>query len=319
MKRFIPIIVVILAGVYCAHLNEAELAFQQKDYRKTIYLCRMSIKNDSLDTKAMRLLSRAYIQTDSLRNARKAAKMAYDVDPGSGKNIKAFFNALSASGEKEFNERNYDYALKWYNEAAKICSTNTKIIRRKADTLLKLKLLDRAQKEYQKLIEARRDTLGVKKILQDIDKDKKLALSYYQKGLSLSKKGNLISAVKYFKKAIDKNSDLSDAQYYFFLTSGKINLKNRKKKKLWEAIEYFGKAANIRPDSAEPHYFMATAYEKKDRGEFVNAIDEYKKALDLEPDGPFAKKCRVKVSTLSKRKKKLDDFWSRGRKKIKNN
>ncbi|MCD6115829.1 hypothetical protein J7K93_02340 [bacterium] len=317
MKKIIPIIAVILSGMYCAHINEAELAFQQKDYKKTIHLCRISIENDSLNTDAMRLLSRSYVATDSLINARKMAKRAFDIDTDLRKNIKVLAYVLSASGDKEFNGKNYDYALKWYNDAAEICSTDTRIIRKKADTMLKLHFLDQAQKEYSRLISAGKDTSEIKKILKKIDEGKKLAFSYYKKGLRNLKRGSIVSAAKYFKKAVGKNYDLSDARYYFLLTSGKVSLKSRKKKKLWEAIESFGKAANLHPDSAEPHYFMAKAYERKDSGEFVNAIDEYKKALDLEPNGPYAKKCSTKVRTLSRRKKKLDDFWSRGRKKIK--
>ena len=80
---------------------------------------------------------------------------------------------------------------------------------------------------------------------------------------------------------------------------------------IWDAIAAFGKAAAIRSEVGEPHFYMARAYEKKDPEEFVNAIEAYEKALQTEPEGPFASACKKKIRELKARKDKLDKFWGR--------
>ncbi|RKY76708.1 hypothetical protein DRQ07_09875 [candidate division KSB1 bacterium] len=317
MKKFIPLILLILSGIYCAHISEAEKAFEQKDYEQTIRLCKLTLKNDSLNTKIMRLLSRAYVKTDSMILARNTAELALKVSPESERNIRNLCDIYMTSAKNAELNKNFDYVLVWYNKASELCPDNTKIVRKKADILLKLHYLDDSKQEYIKLKNAGKDSAGVTKILKKIEHEKNLSNSYYKKGLKYYKQNRLKSAEKAFKISFDIDKSNDNANYYYLLTSGRIELKFKKKKRIWNAIDFLGKASAIRQDKAEPHYYMAIAYEKKNREEFINAIDEYKKALELEPEGPLAKKCKAKIYTLSKRKKKLDDFWSRGRKKVK--
>jgi len=59
------------------------------------------------------------------------------------------------------------------------------------------------------------------------------------------------------------------------------------------------------------HFLMAQAYEKKDRNEFKNAIEEYGIALENEPDGAYAAKSTQKITELTTRRDKLKKFWGK--------
>jgi len=314
MKRLFVCCVVLAVIISCAHMNEAEKAFQLQDYETTIRLCLNAIEADSLDFDAMRLLSRTYIQTDSMIQARNTAQRAYDLDRESRQNRRALCNVFDVSGDKALQEGSEEYALTWYMKAAELCSTDTGILRKKADMLSALNSLDRAMNQYKRLRTMKSDTAGVAGSITGLEIRKAEADNAFEKGLDQYSRGRIKTAKKYLSKAADLNRDNDDARYYLYLASGRSELKYRRKTRLWQAIEFFGKASTVKPEKAAPHYFMAKAYEKKDGDEFTNAIDEYKKAAALEPDGPYAKESAAKARALRARKKKLDDFWGRGKK-----
>ena len=95
------------------------------------------------------------------------------------------------------------------------------------------------------------------------------------------------------------------------MARGKILNKKGSKGQLWDAIEAFGNAMMLKPDLAEPHYFLGISYEKKDRNEFDNAINEFKIALEKDPSGQFSKSCRKKIKDLTTRRDKMKKFWGK--------
>ena len=54
-----------------------------------------------------------------------------------------------------------------------------------------------------------------------------------------------------------------------------------------EAIEEYRKALDLKPDHPESHYFIAAIYYR--RGRMDDAIGEYRKALELKHDLPRIK------------------------------
>ena len=67
----------------------------------------------------------------------------------------------------------------------------------------------------------------------------------------------------------------------------------------------------LKPESGEPHYYLAQAYEKKDRREFDNAIQEYKIVLEKEPNGNFARQSKRKIKELTELRDRLKKFWGK--------
>ncbi|MCK5740104.1 hypothetical protein KAH55_13010 [bacterium] len=115
--------------------------------------------------------------------------------------------------------------------------------------------------------------------------------------------------MKQLEVALKAKPDHKDAQYYHALSQGALLYLRGSKTQLWDAISEFGTAMTLRPDSGEPHYFMGMAYEKKNRNEFDNAIEEYQTAIQKEPEGWFVKSSQQKIKKLSKTRNVLRKFW----------
>ncbi|HEX9974586.1 MAG TPA: hypothetical protein VGD14_21140, partial [bacterium] len=133
----------------------------------------------------------------------------------------------------------------------------------------------------------------------------------FQKGKYFYDQNKEQSALSYLKLALNNKPDHKDATYYFHMTEGKILYRKGSKSACWDAISHYGKAMMLRTESAEPHFYMAQAYEKKDRNEFDNAIDEYQIALKKEPTGNLAGPSKKKIKDLTTRRDKLKKFWGK--------
>ncbi len=132
-----------------------------------------------------------------------------------------------------------------------------------------------------------------------------------REGFALYRKKRWRTAENRFERALKLNAENDSARYGLHMAKGRQLYKRGRIKDLWQAIPEFGHAAEIRPDAAEPHYWLARTYQKKDRNEFVNAIDEFEKAAQLDPNSPLGKESAEQARRLRARKKLLDEFWRR--------
>ena len=63
-------------------------------------------------------------------------------------------------------------------------------------------------------------------------------------------------------------------------------------------------------ERAEPHYYMGLTYNKKDKNEYTNAIEEMELAVEKEPDSQFGKLAKKELDEIKKRKIKMEKFYS---------
>ena len=310
-SAIIFLLVASMCIIHCAHLKEAQDAYKKEDYASAIRLCKQAIAADSTDTQAFRLLSKCYLAFDSLKAALGMIERAHQLQPESAAIIREKCRIHLASGNQFLSRQNHVAALSHFRSAEKLCPDNTTAVLGAANVYFEIGRLEEAQSRYQKSHRALEDTAFVRKRLVDIEERTRKAQVLYQQGRDALDRNRLKTAKNRFEKAVEEKADFPDAQYHLSMTEGKLLYRQGSKSAMWDAVEVFGKAASIRPDSAEPHFWLAQAYEKKDRDEFTNAIDEYQTALTLEPDGPRADTCKKKIADLKKRKEKLDKFWGR--------
>ena len=83
------------------------------------------------------------------------------------------------------------------------------------------------------------------------------------------------------------------------------------KNALWDALDNFGRASFLFPERGEPHYYTGLAYTKKDKEEFVNAIEALELAISTEPNGKWADAAQQEADRIRARKKKMDEFFGR--------
>ncbi len=100
-----------------------------------------------------------------------------------------------------------------------------------------------------------------------------------------------------------------EAKYQFHMAVGHRLYYKGSENALWDAIDNFAAAALLYPDRSEPHYFLGLAYNKKDKDEYANALDELKMAVALQPGSKWANAAQKEFARLDARKRKMDDFW----------
>lgn len=295
----------------CVQLNEARKAYDSKDYRTTIALCKQAVAEDSTDSAALLLLAKSYRSLDSLDIALGMAEKSekYAADPEDAILEKCRIYLEMGDGYAAGN--NLRTALDRYRSAERLCPENVEAVLRVAETYHELNRLDDARIRYEKISVLLADPSLVadklEEILRRTDDSRKLA----EEGIAAYRKQHYITARTKLNEALQLKMDDDEAQYYLHMANGHIYFKKGSRSDLWDAIESFGKATAVRNDVAEPHYWLARAYEKKDDDEFVNAIDEYETALRLDPRSAMVEEIQERLVELKKRKERLDAFWGR--------
>lgn len=295
----------------CAHLKNAQQAYEENNYRRAITLCRQAIESDSTDIQAYLLLTKSYHALDSLELALEVIQKARQLASESPEILSEIVQIHIDLGDKALSQENSRKALSHYDAAERFRPNDTTVLQRIANLHYKEGRLDKARKKYEELIKFNADSTTVSTSLSQIKARAKEAESLHLQGLTALKKSKLRTAKSLFSKALEVKPDNTDTRYHLYMTEGRLLFKEGSNSALWDAIASFGMAGTLHSEAAEPHFRMAQAYEKKNPEEFVNAIDEYEIALRLEPEGPHANACKKKIKELKTRKQKLDKFWGR--------
>lgn len=312
------IALLIIGGCATTPLKEARTAFNNQQFQESIRFCQQAISADSTHLQAYLLLSESFRRTKALKEAMQTidlAKKRNILGPGINEETAQIYSAMGSRAVEEKRPRS---AVRLYGLAHEFSPENTEILQRLADLNFNLGRTQDARKQYALLIQSKADTTGFTKKLAQIDQQEKSAQTHLKKAVAAYKKNHLKTAKKHIHKALKQTSDNIDILYYQQMIegrqlyeAGKHVYKKGAMKKIWDAIVAFGTAAQYREKAAEPHYYMGLAYEKKDKSEYVNAINAYQKALDLDPGSRFAKTCKARIRALQAHQKKMEKFWGK--------
>jgi tetratricopeptide (TPR) repeat protein len=175
--------------------------------------------------------------------------------------------------------------------------------------------LEEAKRRYEALIDLSTDPTqyGMKANL--LESKIRFAVESFQDGMNAFRNKEYDRAKSAFSKALEAYPAKMDAAYYLDLSEGIRCYKIATPKARKSGRNALEKAAETDPKAAEPHFWTARLWEMENKHDLLkNAIEEYEIALKLEPGGPLSKDCAEKVRTLKAKKKKMDDFWNRGKK-----
>lgn len=312
MKRFLILFVLLISG--CTAINKVTKFYDQGDYDTAIRECQVIIASDSLNAKAHLLLGRCYSAQGKLEKAVQSLKTAYELKPATSVTNKAKLELITAQlnfADSLFQEKDFRKALAGYKYVLELDSTHVPGALKLGGTYYETGLLTKSREMYQRVLQDDEDNIVAIKRIQDIDNRTAEAEDDYEAGREYFVQYKYESALTRLEKALKNEPDHYDAQYFKALAKGCILYNKGGKNDLWDAIEEFGTAMAIRPAAGEPHYYLALAYEKKDRREFDNAIQEYQKYLDKEPNGEFAGEARKKIKELKELRDRLKDFWGK--------
>lgn len=313
MKK-IQILFLCLLLLSCAGMKKANEFYQNKNYDLVIKECKQAITKDSLNADAYLIMGKSFRALNKIDQAINSLQTAYQIKPHSKVTPEAKDELIAArllNADNALKEKNYNLAFSEYKTVLELDSTNFHACYNLGIAYQENRWLDKAKYYFQKAGQISLNDNKVFQNLSNIDSLTRVADINFKKGKKYYEQKKNYSAVKYLKRALEDKDDHRDAKYYLHLARGKLLYKNGSKGQLWDAVEEFGKAMMLRPESAEPHYLLAKAYEKKDRNEFDNAINEYKIALKKEPDGPYARASKKKIRELTNRRHKLKKFWGK--------
>ena len=267
MKREKKLILITITGILfirCAHLKEARTAYQEKDYKKAAQLLEEAVASDSTDVEAYLLLSRSYTGLKSTEKALKAIERALELKTGSRKIIEEHSRVRILMGDHFLSQRKLQRAQIQYRAAEPYDSTRYELVIRIADLYLRMALLEKAAIRYNRLLSFFPDSANARTRLSEIQQRTQKAAALYEKGLKAFNQKNLTTAKSHLTRALKEKADFNDAEYYMYITEGRLLFKKGSRNALWDAIELFGNAKSLRENSAEPNYWLAKAYEKKD-------------------------------------------------------
>ncbi len=312
MKRFLILFVFLISG--CTAINKAAKFYDQGDYETAIQECQKIIASDSLNTKAHFLLGRCYYAQEKLEKAVKSLQTAYELKPVTSVTKKARLELIKAKlnfSDSLFKHKDYRNALSGYRYVLELDSTNIPGSLKLGKIYYETGQLTKSREMYQRVLQYDDNNTAAIKQIQDIDNRTAEAENDYEVGRDYFEQYKYESALKQLEKALKNEPDHYGAQYFQALAKGCLLYNKGRESDLWDAIEEFGKAMVIRPNAGEPHYYIALAYEKKDRHEFDNAIQEYQNYLNKAPNGEFAGQAQNKIKELTELRGRLKEFWGK--------
>ena len=313
MRRYY-ILVVVIVVLSCAGMKKANEFYQNKDYELAIEACRHAIAQDSLNTEAYLIMGRSYRALGKIDDAMRSLVTAFKIQPTSSVTTQAkdeLIDLKLSQADSLLNKEMFSQSIAEYKEVLDLDSTNVNAYLKLGNYNKKNGILDKAKFYFEKAGQFSSVNTVIESATHSIDSLNQLAEINFQKGKKNYLNNNNKSAAKYLGITLKYKADYPDAKYYYHMAKGKILYKKGSKSNCWDAIGHYGKAMMIRPDSAEPHFFMAQAYEKKDRNEFDNAIEQYGIALEKEPNSPYAVKSKEKIKALKARRDKFKKFWGK--------
>lgn len=313
MKRYIAFMIGFII-LNCAGMKKASEFYQNKDYELAIEECQQAIAQDSLNAEAYFIMGKSYKALGKNDEAMTSLTRAFTIQPHSSVTDEAkneLVDLKMSLANDLFDKEMSNQAISEYKEILKLDSTRVDAYIKLGDYYKKNRYLDKANFYFQKA--GRLDSVNsdIVSAIHSIDSLRRVAEVNFEKGKKNYLNNRNKTAAKYLKLALENKADHNDAKYFHHMAQGKILYKKGSRSNCWDAIVQYGKAMMIRPNSAEPHFFMAQAYEKKDRNEFDNAIEEYRNALKKEPNGPYSAKSKKKIEALTSRRDKLRKFWGK--------
>ncbi|MFC1562460.1 tetratricopeptide repeat protein [candidate division KSB1 bacterium] len=295
-----------------AKSNLADAFFASEKYEKAALEYKKIIDKNPQDWKAYARLGECYKNTNQIELALDAYNSALKLNP-SLINIKDNIKEIQLKiSQKYLSEKEYNKVYNILNKILKTDPDNTNANYQIAVLYNETDRPDKAKIHFENVIKINPENKKALNELKLISGKNNEAEKYFKEGKALYNYELYFEAYEKLKKSVEKKPDYKDAKYYMHISLGKSLLKKSNEIVLWEAISQFGSAMAVYPERAEPHYLMGMAYEKKDKKDYKIPIEEYYKAVELEPDSKIAEICKKRIQQFYKNKKemeKLEKFW----------
>ncbi len=310
MQKILLLLLLSVLIISCTATKVAQKSLDEGDFSGTVLSCKNILAHDSTNADAYYLLGQAYTHLDYIDSALISYEKAHFYQPEDSVFTNVYYQTLIQRGDLYLPEAP-DSAMTLFDTAIQTDPTKAKAVEKKSDLYFALEKYELARNGYNKALALGGDTLYVKTQLSKIDSLENVAEQYLKEGLAALDQEKYETAKKSFEKALDEKPDSKEARYQLYIATGLRLYQKGSINALWDALDAFARASFVFPDRGQPYYYMGLAYTKKDKDEYVNAIESFEQAIAVEPEGKWAEAAREEADRIRARKKKMDEFFGR--------
>lgn len=310
LRILIPFSLLLLA-CGASQLGVAKKDVAAGNYESAITALQAEISKNPANGEAMLLLAECYEKTERADSAMAMYQRVLATDASNSTATASLSRLYIARGSAAREAGSLRLALENYENAEELTPQAFDVFYERGIAYQKFNLLEKANAEFEQAAQISPNDPRVKTQLGELASQTEQADKYFQEGFALFQKKRWNQAVKSLEQAVALDASHKDAKYALHMARGHVLYKRGSVSDLWDAITEFGYAGALRSESAEPVYFMAQAYEKKDRDDYKLSVETYEKVLELEPNSDFAQKAKKRIKYLLDRKEKMEKFWGK--------
>ncbi|MFQ5629004.1 MAG: tetratricopeptide repeat protein [bacterium] len=310
-RIFLPTFLLLVFACGASQLGLAKKDMAAGQYENAITVLRAETIARPTNANAFLLLAECYEKTDNADSAIAGYQHVLDLDAGNRKASTSLVQLYIARGNTARESGSLRMALENYENAEKLSPNLLDIHYERAIAFQKFNLLDKSQAALQKAAEISPNDPRIQAKTSEMASAAGQAEQLYQKGVNLYNENRWDQAIKVLDQAVSLNAGHVDAKYTLHLVRGRRLYKKGSVSAVWDAITEFGHASVLRPDAAEPLYYMAQAYEKKNRDDYDLTVETYQKVIEIAPNSDYAKKSQKRLKFLQNRKEKMEKFWGK--------
>lgn len=311
LKWITPFLLLFLIACGAGQLGVVKKDIAAGNFEAAITALRAEIQKNPANTDALLLLAECYEKTEQADSAMALYQRALTADTGNRNATQALSRLHLMKGNVARDDGSLRLALEHYEKAETLAPQSFDVFYERGRAYQKFNFLDKADAEFEKAAQISPGEPRVKEELSENASRAEQADQHFQQGFALYQKKRWEQAINTLEKAVSLDASHKDAQYTLHMSRGHRLYKKGSVADLWDAISEFGHASTLRPKSAEPVYYMAQAYEKKDRDDYQLTVEAYQKVLELEPESDFAQRAKKRIKYLVDRKEKMEKFWGK--------
>ncbi|MFC1492818.1 tetratricopeptide repeat protein [candidate division KSB1 bacterium] len=310
--RLVFISVLLGLFVQCANIYQNGDAFYiQGEYDKAIEEYQRLLDNDPLNYSAYIKLGDSYLAKDEFRKAYEQYDYAKQVDPDGQEAADHYRDGLLREAKFYEDQGRTKLAIEIYTKINGEFPELKSIYFELAKLYESSGLIEKSRESYEKTIRNDPENKEAAEALNRFDTMSQEAKKHFDEGETYYRKDMFYEAADSYKLAVEAKTDFKEAEYKMNIAGGRHHLKRGRVMEMWKAIEAFGNAMTIKPEDPEPVFYIAQAYEKKNRNDYETPIPYYQKVMTLAPESEFAKESKKRIDYLKETKAKMDKFYKK--------
>lgn len=203
----------------------------------------------------------------------------------------------------ELTERGqYKEATSYFEEQIAAGKTSAKLYRWAYESAFRAGDLSKAKDFYTAALTEGFEEDSLNSLAKDLWYDRAKMLMALDKWESAARSSEVISSLA---------PESNEAKFCKLMMAGNSKYVRGKHKGMWDALDDFTRASNLDPSTGLPYLMLGRTRIKNDKTNYDAALEEYYKALEVEPEALFKTAAKAEIKKIENNKKKMEAFWGK--------